>query len=89
MTKFKSAADPGFLAVTGELSRWVNEISEANDLAQMEQAGDRWISTPRALAPNRQQNRLLLEGTNNTGGGGVFQGNNVSQEGNGSFVVRF
>jgi hypothetical protein len=38
MTKFDSADDPGFMAVTGELRRWIRELARSQDasLPQLE-----------------------------------------------------
>ncbi len=81
MAKFKSADDPGYKSVLGVLRRWMREIEETltsnlNSSRSAKETRKQW--------PNLPQERIIHQGSsvfygqNNSGGGMIIQGNNIS-----------
>jgi hypothetical protein len=80
MTKFEGPDDPGFVAVTGELRRWIKELQPRISSSQgttNEEAGEE--------APNQHILRITqggsqFHGPTTVSGGTVFQGNYIGRD---------
>jgi hypothetical protein len=89
MTKFHALDDPGFVAVAGEIRRWVRALVVSADHATPPRESSRNPSTYRSSpetggAPGSRILRITQGGSQYTGattvnGGSVFQGNYVGQ----------
>jgi hypothetical protein len=85
MTKFEDVEDPGFIAVAGELRRWVKELIRAGD-ASSPQLG---IGSSQRNAANggvgegasERQGGSHFNGPTTVSGGSVFQGNFIGGNG--------
>jgi hypothetical protein len=87
MTKFEALDDPGFVAVAGELRRWVKELTKAENLtpfqSRAEGAEPRHASQETgASTQGRQALRItqggsVYNGPTTVSGGSLFQGNYI------------
>jgi len=82
MTKFGDVEDPGFIAVTGELRRWIKSISQSQivDQSPYRSAGNgdhQGSSGYRTLTIT--QGSPQFHGPTTVSGGSVFQGNFVGR----------
>ena len=87
MTKFSAVDDPGFVAVTGEVRRWVKAlVVSANDSHSTRESSrdpSTYRSSPEAGgAPDSRVMRITQGGSHYTGattvnGGSIIQGNYV------------
>lgn len=83
MTKFRGRNDPGYKALLGELRRWIREIkmnltSAPDPVAAVFQEGisNNWITSPSQGISST--GKALIYTQNNSGGGMIIQGNNIS-----------
>lgn len=84
MARFSGPEDDGYLAISSELMRWAKDLESASMIRN-------------TTLPESQPKQLLLEspgaeqrsGMNLTGGGSIFQDNNITNTGNSSFSVQF
>jgi hypothetical protein len=67
MTKFETADDPGFIAVSGELRRWIKEIGRSESAE---------LSLPVVDTPRIVQGGSRF-GSTTVSGGSLYQGNFV------------
>jgi len=86
MTKFKDAEDPGFVAVAGELRRWVKDIARSNGRQSSLGGEDSQQSSGDEEPQDSAGHRVLriTQGGSRFGpttvtGGSVFQGNFVGR----------
>jgi hypothetical protein len=89
MAKFEREDDPGFIAVAGELRRWVKEsiTSESSRSPQLEAEGSQRCSVGEEAGGNPLERQVLgitqggseFHGPTTVSGGSLFQGNYVGR----------
>lgn len=88
MTKFEVVDDPGFIAVAGELRRWVKELAKVENTRPIQSGtvgleGRRASQEADTRTPGRQALNITQGGSEYSGpitvsGGSLFQGNYVA-----------
>lgn len=91
MTKFEAVYEPGFVAVAGELRRWVKELAQVENSTLLEtetevlercrasqEAGAR---TPRQQVLSITQGGSEYNGPTTVSGGSVILGNYIGRDG--------
>jgi hypothetical protein len=88
MTKFEDVEDPGFVAVTGELRRWIKNISRSENIRQPQLEGESLYRPIRDEETQGSYERRVLaitqgshfHGPTTVSGGSLFQGNFVGRD---------
>jgi hypothetical protein len=88
MTKFEDVEDPGFVAVAGELRRWIRNIARSESARQPRLGGEdsqRPFESEDTQGAERQVLRITQGGSHFHGpttvsGGSLFQGNFVGRD---------
>ena len=75
MTKFSGVDDPGFVAICGELRRWIKDISATKNCREARDSSSRagQAGLARQYGDNNQQYIQFAEGTQNIVGGNQYQ----------------
>ena len=76
MTKFEDVEDPGFIAVTGELRRWIKNIAQSSSRQALRGGEDFQRGTFDHRVPRVIQGGSHF-GPTTVSGGSLFQGNFV------------